>query len=226
MKTYVLTTPPKSAGIPTDAHGQPVHLFKANAENNALKAISQLSGVCAGILADGVVNPDEVTFFADWVRKFAPLAPTWPFSEILGRLDRIFADGRCDDDERDELRDVMKALCGYEDKPSASQAYASTLPVNSPLPDPIVFPERTFNVTGKFSFGTRKKVMEAISARGGIPSNSTPTESSDYLVIGVFASRDWIESSHGRKIERAIELRDSGSGIAIIPEDYWRKFIG
>src|SRR5204863_6456311 len=105
MRKYVLT-------MPKDEHGQPKQLFKFNLENNVSKAIDQLSGICSGILADGVVTEQEAGFFAEWVRKFAPFEPVWPFSDILARVERIFADGHCDDQERDELKGVMQALCG------------------------------------------------------------------------------------------------------------------
>jgi hypothetical protein len=218
MRTYVLTTP-------TDAHGQPVRMFKANLENNISKAIDQLSGICTGILADGVVTEAEARFFADWVRKFAPFEPVWPFTDVLARVERIFADGRCDDDEREELKGVMEALCGHTSDAKPDETYSTTLPLDSPLPDPVVFPNHVFTITGKFAFGTRRKVMEAIEARGGTPSDSTPTHESHYLVIGIFASRDWANTNYGRKIERAVELRESHSGIAIISEDHWKRFV-
>ena len=218
MKTHVLTTP-------KDANGQPLRMFKANLENNVSKAIDQLSGICSGILADGVVTQEEAAFFAEWVRKFAPFEPVWPFTDILARVERIFADGRCDDEEREELKGVMEALCGYTAETKPVETYSTTLPLDSPLPAPILFPERVFTVTGKFAFGTRRKVMDAIVARGGIPSDSAPTRESHYLVVGVFASRDWANTNYGRKIERAVELRDSRSGIAIISEEHWKRFI-
>jgi hypothetical protein len=56
-------------------------------------------------------------------------------------------------------------------------------------------------------------------------SDSTPSGSSHYLVIGVFASRDWMYTNYGRKIERAVELRQCGSGIAIISEEHWKHFL-
>jgi hypothetical protein len=218
MKTYVLTTP-------KDANGQPLRMFKANLENNVSKAIDQLSGICSGILADGVINDREAAFFAEWVRKFAPFEPVWPFTDILARVERIFADGRCDDEEREELKGVMEALCGHTAEAKPAETYSTTLPLDTPLPDLILFPERVFTITGKFAFGTRRKVMEAIEARGGIPSDSSPTRDSHYLVIGVFASRDWANTNYGRKIERAVELRDSRSGIAIISEEHWKRFV-
>lgn len=218
MRTYILKTR-------TDDHGQPIGLFKANLENNVSKAIDQLSGICAGILADGVVTEQEAEFFANWVRKFAPFEPVWPFTDILARVERIFEDGHCDEAEREELKGVMEALCGYTTQAKPEETYSTTLPLDSPLPDPVVISERVFAITGRFAFGTRRTVMEAIQHRGGIPSDSPPTRESHYLVIGVFASRDWANTNYGRKIERAVELRSSGSGLAIIPEEHWRKFL-
>ena len=44
----------------------------------------------------------------------------------------------------------------------------------------IVFPQRVSTITGKFAFGTRRRVMEAIEARGGTPYDSAPTRESHY----------------------------------------------
>ena len=102
MRNYILSTP-------KDDHGQPIRLFKANLENNVSKAIDQLSGICSGVLADGTVSETEARFFADYVRKFAAYEPVWPFTDILARVERLFADGQCNDDEREELKTVMEA---------------------------------------------------------------------------------------------------------------------
>lgn len=218
MRTYNLVTP-------KDGDGQPIRLFKANLENNVSKAIDQLSGICAGILADGEVNTEEAKFFGEWVRKYAPYEPVWPFTDILARVERIFADGNCDEEESKELKAVMEGLCGYRCDASATETYSTTLPLCSPFPDPVAFPHKNFAITGKFAFGTRRKVMEAIESRGGIGVDSAPTRDSHYLVIGVFVSRDWAHTNYGRKIERAVELRESGSGIAIVSEEHWKRFV-
>jgi len=49
-------------------------MFKANLENSVSKAIDQLSGICAGILADGIVTEQEATFFGEWVHKSEQMA--------------------------------------------------------------------------------------------------------------------------------------------------------
>ena len=218
MQTYILSTP-------KDDHGQPIRIFKANLENNVSKAIDQLSGICSGMLADGIVGDAEAKFFADYVRKFAAYEPVWPFTDILARVKRIFTDGHCNDDEREELKTVMEALCGHVEQAKPEETYSATLPLDSPLPNPILFPERNFVVTGRFAYGTRRKVSDVISALGGIPTDSAPTRQTHYLVIGLFASRDWANTNYGRKIERAVELRDSGSGISIVSEEHWKRFV-
>jgi NAD-dependent DNA ligase len=208
-----------------DAHGQPLRMFKANLENNVSKAIDQLSGICSGILADGVVTAPEATFFGDWVRKFAPFEPVWPFTDILARVERIFADGRCDEEEREELKGVMQTLCGYTAEAEPAETYSTTLPLDNPQPEPLLFPGQQFVVTGRFAYGTRRKVFEAIEALGGVCGDSAPTLTTRYLVIGVFASRDWYNTNYGRKIKRAVELRDSGTGISIVSEEHWKRFL-
>lgn len=218
MQRYTLTAP-------KDPHGQPLRLFRANFENNVSKAIDQLSGICAGILSDGVINDTEARFFAEWVRKYAGLEPVWPFTDILSRIERIFADGHCDDDERAELQGVMEALCGHTPEAKPDETYSTTLPLDNPLPTPIIFPDQHFIVTGRFAYGTRRKVFEAIQSLGGIAADGSPTRETRYLVIGLFASRDWYNTNYGRKIERAVELRDSRSGIAIVSEEHWKRFL-
>ena len=65
MHTYKLTAP-------KNADGQPVRMFRAARENNEAKAIDQLSCICAGILADGVVNEQEAAFFLQYPRTLQP----------------------------------------------------------------------------------------------------------------------------------------------------------
>ncbi|MEY4385640.1 MAG: hypothetical protein RLY20_923 [Verrucomicrobiota bacterium] len=217
MKTYQLKPP-------TDISGKPLPLFKGARNNEQDKAVDQLTGICAGILSDGVVNQKEAAFFADWVKTHVPLQPAWPFTDILKRLDRIFADGVCDDEEREELRQVMTALCGIKDNAKPSETYSTSLPLDNP-PPAVMFDGKRFHVTGQFAFGSRTKVIDAIKNRGGVGLDSSPTRDAHYLVIGVFASQAWATTTFGRKIERAVELRKSGSGIAIISEEHWKTFL-
>jgi hypothetical protein len=42
---------------------------------------------------------------------------------------------------------------------------------------------------------------------------------------GTFGSRDWVHTSFGRKIQKAVDYRTSGSRLAIVGEDHWARCI-
>lgn len=209
---------------PKDGHGQPLHIFRANLENNISKAIDQLAGICKGILADGIVADQEAVFFKQWIETHSDLEPIWPWTDILFRLNGIFSDGIINDEEREDLKAIMHEIIGTDSDEVELEERSMTLPLDNPQPS-IIFPDTTFCVTGRFAYGTRAKVFEAISSRGGVAKDTSPTRDVRFLVIGTFASRDWYYTNYGRKIERAAELRSDGTGIAIVSEEHWRKHL-
>jgi len=60
----------------------------------------------------------------------------------------------------------------------------------------------------------------AASEMSGAIDQSSTRETND-LVIGEWSSPEWIHATFGRSMERAIELRDPGHGIQILPEECW-----
>jgi hypothetical protein len=203
--------------LPHDPHGQPLRPFRANDLQNAAKAIERLSAIALGILADGIVTDQEAVFFRDWLQKNKPAYPNRWFDDVIRRVEGIFADGKIDDEEREELVLILKALNGEQ-----GETLSTPIALDTPPPR-IQFRGRVFCPTGKFCYGARKKVAEAIVKRGGVV---VPKFCDDvnYLVVGTFSSRDWVESSWGRKIEAATKKRDK-TGVAIVGEEHWRDHV-
>jgi NAD-dependent DNA ligase len=107
--------------------------------------------------------------------------------------------------------------------PAHGEASMSTeLPFTKPPPT-IDFVDRAFCFTGKFFSGTRSWCEEQVASRGA--HCCAITRDLDYLVIGEIGSRDWIHSTHGRKIEKAIEDNGRGCCIGIVSEQYWHGFL-
>ncbi len=52
------------------------------------------------------------------------------------------------------------------------------------------------------------------------------TQRTNYLIIGTFGSRDWVHTSFGRKIEKAVQYRIAGCRLAIVGEDHWAASLG
>ena len=207
-----------------DNHGQPLRPFPAALMGNHGKAVDQLIGFASGVLCDGVLVDAEAETFRRIVEKFYSAEPVFPFDQLKARLDRIFSDGRVDDDEKEELRAVLQSLGGlqvYDE--GAIESLAASFPLDDPAPT-VHFLEREFVVTGRFAFGTRARVHERIEACGGY-AHGNVRQSSCYLVIGHFASRDWIHTSYGQKIARADELRRGGHPISIVSESHWMQHL-
>lgn len=50
-------------------------------------------------------------------------------------------------------------------------------------------------------------------------------QKTNVLVIGVYATESWKHSSFGNKILQAVEWRDQGFPISIVPEEHWASHL-
>lgn len=205
------------------SHGAPMPLMTEKARRD--RSTDELIGLCRGILADGSVNISEATFLLDWLERHREFLGVFPFDVLHRRLSEALSDGVLDsDEERDLLEALVGTVGGETAAPGSSGSLATALPFDDPLP-PVTYPNAVFVVTGTFQYGSRKAVVEAILARGGLvkPSVSGKVR---FLIVGEIASRDWKHSSFGRKIEEAVELRAQGVSLSVLPEPYWRASLG
>ncbi len=188
--------------------------------------IDELIGISRGITADGKVNKDESDFLINWIETHFDSIDlnTYPINKIYDRLKLALEDGFIDEEESRELKDLLNSFTG--DKPIVEQisSMSSTLPLCNPAPN-VEFIDKSFCMTGAFTIGSRKIVENMIIDLGGKIQKS-PGLKTDFLVIGILGSDEWIHSSYGRKIEKAVEIRDvEGRNINIISEEHFIKFI-
>ena len=201
-----------------DHDGQPFNLL-FNAARRLERDISEMLGLTKGLLADGVISEEETVLLKNWANARPEVVSQWPGNILHERLTRIFVDGVVTEDERKDLASLLNDLVGGRAGIICGQNAATNLPLNQPPPQ-IVFPNRIFVFTGKFAFGSRSSCESTVAERGGI-SEPRVTSRTSYLVIGTFGSRDWVQTSHGRKIELAVEYRDKGKPVALISENHW-----
>jgi NAD-dependent DNA ligase len=202
-----------------DPDGQPLSLAW-NFQRRLDSGIDELIGLIRGILADAVVIESEVATLAAWLVKHHEIASDWPVNVLVRRLNRIVADGRADEDERDDLKSLLLEIAGENDDPLATPS--ATLPLSKPAPD-VIFDQNLFVFTGKFAYGPRRVCEAEVLGRGGLIGSYVTLQTS-YLVIGSVGSRDWIHSSWGRKVEKAVEYRDL-CPLAIVSEQHWASFL-
>lgn len=202
-----------------DDDGQPVNrrLSWRRLED---RQIDELIGMCKMAIGDGHVDGSEAKILMAWLEQNRESADRWPANVLHNRLSDILADGKIDREEEGELIDLLMQVTGQPIEKTLTQM-SSILPLCNPMPT-VEFEGRSFCFTGKFFYGPRKKCEAEVENRGGSLS-SAPSGKTDFLVIGMIGSSDWIHSTHGRKIEAAVELRESGKEIGIISEEHWTK---
>lgn len=184
------------------------------------RQIDELIGLCKMAIGDGHVDMAEAKILLNWLEHNREAADRWPANVLHNRISDILSDGKIDREEEGELIDLLMQVTGQPIEKNLGQM-SSTLPLCNPLPK-VTFQDHSFCFTGKFFFGPRKKCEAVITERGGTLSSS-PSGKTNFLVIGMIGSTDWIHSTHGRKIEAAVDLRTNGKNIHIISEEYWTK---
>jgi NAD-dependent DNA ligase len=207
--------------IPLDENGQPP--LSVNFANNEIKAVNTLYGLIMGISADNKITDEEVHFLNLWLVNNDTYLHAFPLNAVNRRVNDILADGIITHDEREDFQQLLSKIIGGTFQETGSAGGLST-GYNIEEPDRLVFEGSKFCLTGAFASGTRSKCTQLIVDLGGIPITSV-TRDLNYLVIGALSSRDWIASSHGRKIEKALYYKEQGQPVAILSEETWVKFI-
>lgn len=136
----------------------------------------------------------------------------------------VLADGVITDEERTDLLDTLKGICGFQvEETGAAESAVATIPFDD---NPsIYFDSRTFCFTGRFIFGTRANCEREIIKRGSMAVDGI-TSKLEYLVVGSLIEPSWAHTSYGRKIEKAIDYIAKGHGISIISEHQWVEALG
>jgi NAD-dependent DNA ligase len=82
----------------------------------------------------------------------------------------------------------------------------------------IKFEGSIFVLSGDFEFGSKSEVSEQIVGLGGAVTGSVSGKT-NYLVIGNNESANWTNgAAGGKKVEKALELKEKGNLIFIVSE--------
>ncbi|HHK2866655.1 TPA: BRCT domain-containing protein [Pseudomonas aeruginosa] len=188
------------------------------------RSVDELAGLAAGITADGHINQQEAEFLQDWIATNLIHLDDPVTNLLYRRLSDMLSDGVLDTDESAELLEILRGFGGLSaSKPKPSDnAFTSSnaLPLNNPAPK-LEWSGHLYVFTGVMVYGPRKHCEEIVVNRGGgiAPGISKKVH---YLVVGEIGNEQWLHSTYGTKIKRAVELREEGHPIAIISEKHWQ----
>lgn len=180
-----------------------------------------LHGLCHGILADGIINDNEISELDKWLEGNKHLLNHYPYDELSALLLSVLSDKKIDEEERNILKAYFNQFANIKDKKIKKEIIdetKNTLISGLCTSDiNIVFEQRKFCITGILKRSPRKELRNDIIKLGGIPVDNV-TDDTDYLIVGDNGNLAWSFACYGRKVEHAILLRKKGHRISIVNE--------
>lgn len=178
--------------------------------------LQKLSGVIYGIVADTIINDQEIQYLDNWLEEHNHLQNCWPYDGLYNFLTHILSDGAITEQEKSELMSFLNVISdnGSETTENLIQLFSHNFYQIDPQ---IQILEQTFCITGLSKKFSRKQLAEAIIVRGGAVLDNV-SGNINYLVVCAEKNQCWAYNSYGRKIEQAMKLRKAGKKIAIIHE--------
>ncbi|CRM86955.1 DNA polymerase III subunit epsilon [Pseudomonas sp. 22 E 5] len=187
------------------------------------RSADALIGITAGLTADGKINQLEAEFLKNWIETHLIHLEDPVVNILYQRLADMLSDGVLDEDESVELLEILHQFAGLPVGAPQRTANVSSLPLNDPVPE-LDWLDRVFLFTGVMAYGPRKDCELLVTERGGVIGNSV-SKKVHFLVVGSIGNEQWLHSSYGTKIKKAVELRNSGVPIAIISETHWQQVL-
>ncbi|MNG27021.1 DNA polymerase III subunit epsilon [compost metagenome] len=83
---------------------------------------------------------------------------------------------------------------------------------------------RLYVFTGVMAYGPRKECEALVIEHGGQIGRGV-SKKVHYLVVGTVGNDQWLHSTYGTKIKKAVELREAGAPISIVSEEHWQRAV-
>lgn len=187
----------------------------------AQRSVDGLIGIAAGLTADNQVNQHEAEFLKGWMEQQLVHLEDPVINLLYRRLSDMLKDNMLDAAESAELLELLQQFTGKprcSDNPFSSP---TSLPLDNPEPT-LEWTGRMFLFTSTMAYGPRKACEALVVERGGSIAAGV-SKKTHYLVIGSIGNEQWLHSSYGTKITKAVEIREAGANIAIVSEAHWQR---
>ncbi len=186
-------------------------------KNGLIRSLGALLGIAQGLLCDGHLSDREIEFLNQWMSANSAIAKIPPASIVFERVSNALADGVITEDERRYLCETLQQFLGGSIDELADPGRVSQLIFDSDIQ--LIYPGSLFCLTGQFAYAERAQCEEIILSKGGIVGNVT--KKLNYLVVGERGDVEWKHGSLGTKIAKALDYKERGIPIKIVPERIW-----
>ena len=194
--------------------------------------LQRLQGILHGIIADKIINKEEILGLQYWLENNKHLSNNYPYDEIFELVEGVLYDGVLSQNEVPILKNFFAKFCEISpasvlstDELVEIKNTASIYAVCSTNPK-IIFRNNLFCFTGKSSKGSRKDIADIVINAGGL-FKDTVVSDTKYLIVGDDGNPCWAFACYGRKVEKAITAKKSGQNINIVHEtSFWECLQG
>lgn len=179
--------------------------------------IQQLQGILGAVAVDGVITEAEAEKIMDWVSDHDDLRTCYPYDEVDSLLTDVLKDKWIDPHEQKKLLDFFSSFLPQSINLQSQISTIKTMSGICAVAPEIIFDGHAFCFTGESSRASREEMKTIALTRGArVVGDVSPRV--HYLVVGSNGNPCWAYACYGRKIEKTMQLRQSGSQIVIVHE--------
>lgn len=204
-------------------HIEDIIEYKELEYNSYEDQVNELIGFITGVAADNNINNEEILSLENWLNENSNICTKFPANIIAKRVNQIIKGNVVTQKEKDDLLDTIKEIIGHKFE-ETGLAHGLTTEIFEDNIETFSHKGQNICFSGKFVAGNRSTV-ENVARKLGATIRKNITNDVTTLIMGTIASRDWRFTSHGKKIEKAIELKQKGRKLLILTERTWLKFI-
>jgi len=187
--------------------------LKSNLLRGEIKHQEVIISMIRGILIDDTVSEKEISGLVDFLESNPQLTESYPGDIVLKNC-RLYLTNSLGMSISSFFREII-----------GDQIDISTrFPIDNI--NQVNFQSSLFCFTGKFEYGTRAKCHSITESLGGRFSDDVVLNL-NYLVIGKYSNPDWVSTTHGRKIEKAMHYKKHNkTDLLILSEEIWISEVG
>jgi len=183
--------------------------------------IDEFIGILGGIMADNILNKQEVMFIHKWLTRYSHEDLPWPASEVATVINMALEDNILTDEEISEVGELIKRIVPEIEK-DADHLRPSSAPLDKF--ENVDLNNKNVVLTGTFLLP--RHCVEEITQIAGANIKKAISGKIDFLFVGEFANDLWKHGTHGNKITKAIEYRDKIGNPLILSEECWFNSVG
>lgn len=172
--------------------------------------LNEFMGFVSGVLANHELN-EEV--FSELIRRLKRFEDVLPCRELLSLIED-------DSSNNDIILQKLKSFSGSTFTETGSSENESMSDIFDELEADYDIRRKSVCFTGGVS-GVSRTELKKKAELLGCTIVKDPSKNTNLVVIGDVASKDWVYSSYGRKIEQALTLKKNGVLINIISIEQW-----